>query len=161
MLPLALSRRLLLDFYKCPRAQCDKVEPSTCKEFQYNDHDTPRKCFGCSKATPVRNWLCSCGISWFRCSAHVACGAEATSSHTTQVKAKLRTRTSLPSKRKAEESAIDYDALFSEDIKNEGKWAHTGKRPAETGTLGDKVSSPRVPTKLGAGLSKRFGYLRT
>ena len=153
--------QVITHFYKCPRAQCDMVEPSTCKEFQYNDLDIRRKCFGCAKATPVRNWLCSCGISWFRCSAHVACITEATSSHSTQVQTKLRARTSLPCKRKAEESAIDYDALFSEDLKNERKWAHTGERPAETVTLGNKVSSPRVPTKLGAVLSKRFGYLMT
>ena len=148
-------------FFKCPRAQCGKVEPSTCKEFQYNDLDIRRKCFGCAKATPVRNWLCPCGISWFRCRAHSACSTEATSSQSTQVQTKLRAPTSLPSKRKAKESVIDYDTLLSEDLKNERKWARTGAIPAETVTLGDKVSTPRVPTKLGAVLSKRFGYLRT
>ena len=55
---------------------------------------------------------------------------------------------------------IDYDTLLSEDLKNERKWARTGTINAETVTLGDKVSTPRVPTKLGAVLSKRFGYLR-
>ena len=147
--------------FKCPRAQCGKVEPSTCKEFQYTDLDIRRKCFGCAKSTPVRNWMCVCAISWFRCSAHSACFTETASSHSSQVQTKLRTPTSLPSKRKAEGSAIDYDALLSEDLKNERKWARTDKRPPETVTVGDKASTPQVPTKFGAVLSKRFGYLRT
>ena len=45
--------------------------------------------------------------------------------------------------------------------KNERRWARIGKRPAETVTLGAKVSTPQVATKLGPILSKRFGHLRS
>ena len=64
----------------------------------------------------------------------------------------------LPHWRKAEDGVIEYDTLLSEDLKNEKKWARTRDYPAETITLGDMVLSSRV-TKLGAVLSKRFGYL--
>ena len=54
---------------------------------------------------------------------------------------------------------MNYDALLSEDLENERKWARTVAGPTETITLGDVVSTFQVPTKLGAVLSRRFGYL--
>ena len=153
-IPLAITH-----FYKCPMSQCDKVEPSTCKEFQYCDLDRRRKCFGCHKASPVRDWMCSCGNSWFRCPMHCACNTESTSSHSSQVQAKLPASSSKPCKRKVGDGALNYDALLSEDLENERKWARTVAGPTETITLGDVVSTFQVPTKLGAVLSRRFGYL--
>ena len=74
------------------------------------------------------------------------------------VQAKLQTRASVPCKRKVEDSTINYDVLFREDLSNEAKWARTCSDPAGTVTLGDVSFTSRVP-KLGAVLSKRFGHL--
>ena len=144
--------------YKCPWSQCDVVEPSTRKEFQYGDLEIRRKCFQCHKSTPVKDWNCACGISWFRCEVHTTSNTEIISSRTKHVQAKLQAPTSLPCKRKVEDSTIDYDVLFSEDLSNERKWARNCDDPAGTITLGDIGSASRVP-KLGAILSKRFGHL--
>ena len=58
----------LTAIFECPR--CQKVEPNTCKVFQYNDLDKKQTCARCHKSSNIRSWKCCCGTEWQRCAIH-------------------------------------------------------------------------------------------
>ena len=141
-------------FYECK--SCNKVEPSTCKEFQYLNLDCRRKCFHCKKLSEVKDWRCSCGVRWYLCQTHRKDSPDnRTASPQSHVRAKWQTSSPESQKRKAEVSTSEFEALLEEDLKREKK--RFAIRPAGIITLGDVVLSPQGPEKLGPILSRRFG----
>ena len=142
-------------FYKCKL--CNKVEPSTCKEFQYHDLDLKHKCFHCTRSTEVKVWCCSCGDRWYLCPIHRKASGTRSDSTREHVQAKWQASSSTSLKRKAESSTSNFGALLEEDLKRERKRARN--KLAETITLGYLASSSQGPVKLGPILSRRFGRL--
>ena len=56
-------------YYRCGICN-DRLEASTWKGFDYFDLDLKLKCLVCDKQTGLKNWLCPCGLQWFRCPTH-------------------------------------------------------------------------------------------
>ena len=137
-LGVASSRNVA--FYKCKH--CDRVEPSSCASFQYNDLDRNLKCENrnCGKTSKVRDWSCACEEYWFTCAQHakhVSQGSQPTRSHE---QATGRTANSESSTRRApKEPAHDCNALFQEDPRR-GR-----KRPLAHSviTLSDSAGPPQ------------------
>ena len=140
-------------FYECK--SCNKVEPSTCKEFQYHDLDLRRKCFHCKKHSEVKEWRCSCGVRWYLCPTHRKDSQVIPTSPHSHVQAKWQASSSDSRKRKAEVDTSDFEVLLEEDLRRERK--RVAVTPARIITLGDVVLSSQGPTKLGPILSRRFG----
>ena len=145
--PLAVT-----NFFKCKL--CNKVEPSTCKEFQICDLDRTKRCYHCKRGSSVKDWSCSCGIRWYLCPTHSKGSRVRTTSHHTQVQAERQAI--VPRKRKAEKSETCFDSLLQEDVRIERKRKST-RSSASTITLGDSVLKARGPTILGPILTSRFG----
>ena len=109
--------RPLTAFFTCP--QCQKVESSTCKVFQYSDIDRMHKCARCNKTSRIKSWKCSCGIEWQRCAVHrystllektpIVSQSAQGQSHSELVTSKR--------KRKATSSLVTLDEIPADDIR--------------------------------------------
>ena len=56
-----------ITFYKCPKPNCGKAEPSSVYNFQSRDLDMPNRCTHCKGYSPVRAWTCQCDKPWYTC----------------------------------------------------------------------------------------------
>ena len=143
-------------FLTCPNKFCDKVESSTCRDFQFHDLDAKHKCFHCHKLSGVRNWNCPCGVRWHVCQLHAVVVGSLTISPRSQVLAKWQASSSGGQKRKqAEASSKGYGELLAEDLRREGKRGRHD--PARTITLGDAALPSQAPSRLGLELRRRLG----
>ena len=142
-------------FYQC--ALCRKVEPNTCRDFQYSDLDVRHKCFHCRKASPVNNWTCCCDLKWFLCPRHCKDpGSCTTSSQQSVVKQQTSSCSSASRKRShAEASSSDMQEMLEQDLRREHRRAMP--RQATVITLSDSAVMPPVrPTMLPLILRRRF-----
>ncbi len=110
-------------FYQC--ALCRKVEPNTCRSFQYRDLDAKHKCSHCKKASPVNYWTCSCGLRWFMCPRHRKDLSSCTNLPQLGV-AKQQTSSSSSTTRKrshAEVSSSSLQEMLEQDLRREDRRA--------------------------------------
>ena len=143
-------------FPSCPHKLCDKVEPSTCKDFQLKNLDAKHKCFHCHRSSSIRNWSCPCGVRWHSCALHSHVIGDTVILPQTQVSAKWQASSSASRQRKrARSSSNVYEELFTEDLERERK--RKRKATSRMITLGDSFSTPQVPVRLGLRLRRRLG----
>ena len=58
-------------FYRCPKATCSKLMPTSTGKFDYQNVDQAVKCMHCESRGPSHLWKCACGQCWFECQRHV------------------------------------------------------------------------------------------
>ena len=107
----------LTAFFECPR--CHKVEPSTCKAFQYNDLDRKHKCARCQKTSIIKSWKCCCGIEWQRCAIHrYSTLLEKTPNMNQPAQGQsLSELVTSKRKRKATSPLVSFDEILADDIR--------------------------------------------
>jgi len=59
-----------ITFYRCPKSNCGKTEPSSACNFQSRDLDMPNRCTHCKGCSSVRAWICQCDTPWYVCQGH-------------------------------------------------------------------------------------------
>ena len=106
-------------FFECPN--CLKVEPSSCKDFQYNDLDIKHTCFMCNKHSAVKNWRCACGTRWYGCTTHRYNTLPATNLHMSKTANGQPASASVISKcnrkRKWQGHSASFDDILADDFK--------------------------------------------
>jgi len=141
-------------FYKCKH--CDRVEASSCDNFQYDDLDKHIKCNNksCKRISKVRDWCCACGESWFTCTQHAKHVVQGCLPPWYREQVTGRTADSESSiKRAPRRTAHEYHELLQDDLRR------GSKRPRVNSvvTLGDPAELPQRQVKYGVILSERFG----
>ena len=148
----------LTAFFECPR--CQKVEPSTCKVFQYNDIDRKHKCARCNKTSQIKSWKCGCGIEWQRCAIHrYSTLLEKTPNNMQPTKGQTQSvLATLKRKRKATSSLVTFDEILADDIRMDDHRLDQKNRDREPNDiiLGMRKHKAVRPNLLGPILKMRF-----
>ena len=155
-------RTPVTSFFECPN--CQAVEPSSCKHFQYRDLDIKHKCSNCAKYNAVRFWKCPCGSRWQHCQVHWYSVTPETYSHMSTASGQSHSKAGTPwRKRKRANYAggLSYDELLAEEKRETHHRLRKLTRPnAETViTLGKQVHTSIYcisPNLVGPSLKKRF-----
>ena len=131
------------------------------------DVDRSIKCRHCNKASPSKNWNCSCGISWFLCDQHkwntsIAVRI-AKQNPEGEAKNKVAKTHSLGPTPRLPRVMVCHQELLKEDLNAESEKSKQTPiaRSPEDITLDDSTSRMKRPRLLGPILAKRFGVPST
>ena len=148
-------------FLECPL--CNKVEPTTCKDFHHHDLEHKHSCFACKKHSAIKLWRCPCKICWPCCPTHKGINASRESYRNTANDGETRSEQQATKRRKAdnlppsESQRPSYEQLKADDIRRNLK----RKMPPPSDdermiTLGNASPNNVTANLLGPSLCKRF-----